>query len=270
MHLRTAGHRRGKTRKHQKRTEGFVRCSVEPRTTMPKPNEADGASNKPRSAVAKSEKEPRRDLQRIASRAATRGTLYTYICQPAPTKIPVHSGRLATQFLPFAAACIYRQKSPFVQVGRRGRLMVAGGPTISDLSTRGRHTGSMRWPALVISTLISLGAGEATAAVSPEGVYKCALSGQGACGEGPEGICLGNRVRRGKPHVFLTLDFDENHASLNGMEGRIIRGQLDRVYWDDLGLLGSPSIQSVFTNGDTTHIVLVAGGSLATFSCHRS
>ena len=128
----------------------------------------------------------------------------------------------------------------------------------------------MRWTVFPLCTLASLGAGEATARVPLDGVYKCVLSGQGACGEGPEGICLGNHVRRGKPRVFLTLDFDQNQASLNGIEGRIIRGEPDRIYWDDLELLGNPSIQNVFVRGGTTLIELLAGGNLATFGCHRS
>lgn len=104
------------------------------------------------------------------------------------------------------------------------------------------------------------------------GRYDCILESQGACGEGPEGVCLGARIRRGPPVVFLKLDFARNRAELNGIGGSIHRDAgtgIARIHWSDLSLLGSPTVAMNDFGGR-----LIAGlrfqGSTADFVCRRT
>ena len=90
------------------------------------------------------------------------------------------------------------------------------------------------------------------AEIPSHGRYACVLGTQGSCGDGPEAICLGARLRLAKPNVFLRLDFDRNRAELNGIEGAIHRGGETNsafIHWDDLALLGSPTIAIVRLGG---------------------
>ena len=91
-----------------------------------------------------------------------------------------------------------------------------------------------------------LAASPGAAEIPSHGRYACVLGTQGSCsGDGPEAICLGARLRLAKPNVFLGLDFDRNRAELNGIEGAIHRNSETNtvfIHWDDLALLGSPTI----------------------------
>jgi len=102
------------------------------------------------------------------------------------------------------------------------------------------------------------------------GHYECVGASQGSCGEGPHGICMGARIRRDGPNLFLSLDFQSNEALLNGIHGTIRRDQTGAVYlyWPDLMVFGQQRLRLSDTGGQ---IIATLGlvGPTADFSCHR-
>ena len=100
------------------------------------------------------------------------------------------------------------------------------------------------------------------------GHYTCALGAQGSCGQGTDGICLGNRIRVNRPHpITLDVDFANNRLELNGIEGRLSRTALTsaRVDWD-LAVLGQPTISWLAEN-DLRIITVRNGSPTADFYC---
>jgi hypothetical protein len=139
---------------------------------------------------------------------------------------------------------------------------------IHAFATRSREDEPMRTK--IVSAFVALYAlaGSASAELPRHGRYDCGLGGLGVCSEGPEALCLGNRIRRGRPTIFLRVDFDRDHADLNGIDGRILRDaapRADRILWE-LSLLGSPEIATGVLNG-TTFVHLRFENSTATFPC---
>jgi hypothetical protein len=114
-------------------------------------------------------------------------------------------------------------------------------------------------------------ASAAQAELPRHGRYSCRLGGQGACGDGAEAVCLGNRIRRGRPTIFLTVDFDRDRADLNGIDGMIERNSppgRDRISWF-LGTLGTPDVAAYDLNG-TPYVGLRLEGRTANFTCRRA
>jgi hypothetical protein len=124
--------------------------------------------------------------------------------------------------------------------------------------------------ARVFIAVVGLAASPVVAETLLHGRYDCVLGSQGACsGDGPDDICLGARIRRGPPNVFLKLDFDRNRAELNGIQGSIHRDAETgsaRIHWHDLALLGSPAITMKALGGRPIG-ALRLGDSTADFLC---
>lgn len=102
------------------------------------------------------------------------------------------------------------------------------------------------------------------------GQYDCVGASQGSCGEGPNGICLGARIRRDGPNLFLSLDFDSNEALLNGIHGSIRRDQDGALYlyWSDLMVLGQQRLTMLSIGGQLI-ATLGSVGPTADFTCYR-
>ena len=100
------------------------------------------------------------------------------------------------------------------------------------------------------------------------GGYNCVGVSQGSCGEGPNAICLGARIRRGGPNLFLSLDFERKEALLNGIRGSIRQDESAAflVYWSDLEVLGEQRLTMFTISG---HVLARLGlvGPTADFAC---
>jgi len=103
-----------------------------------------------------------------------------------------------------------------------------------------------------------------------QGQYACVGASQGSCGEGPNGICLGARIRRDGPNLFLSLDFQRNEAVLNGIHGTILRDRDGAMHlnWSDLQVLGQQRLR-LREMGDQIVATLGLAGPTADFSCRR-
>jgi hypothetical protein len=121
------------------------------------------------------------------------------------------------------------------------------------------------------ASLALLFAGPVSAQKLEEGRFDCALSSQGVCAEAPDGLCLGARIQRGPPSVFLKLDLGRGEASLNGIRGSVHRHGAGSmlIAWNDLVVLGSPTL-SVKREGQHTWANLTFQGRTATFGCRTS
>jgi hypothetical protein len=145
--------------------------------------------------------------------------------------------------------------------------------TRPSYATRLPMTRATARPPLIIVALLGLIASSTSAADVPShGRYDCVLASEGACsGRGADAICLGARVRRGPPTVFLKLDFDRDHAELNGIGGSIHRDReagTASIHWDDLNLL--ESLDLVLDDEDgRTFAGLRNELSTASFRCRR-
>ena len=124
---------------------------------------------------------------------------------------------------------------------------------------------------LFVAVFAGLAADQASAATVTHGRYDCVLGLQGACsGDGPDSICLGEVMIRGRPREFLKLDLDRNLAELNGIHGFIHPGGDERalnISWE-LSLLNFWTLAVHEEDGRTTAHVR-SQDSTAAFSCRR-
>jgi hypothetical protein len=134
-----------------------------------------------------------------------------------------------------------------------------------------RHTSSMRQ--LPILFAFAVIASQSSAAELPTaGKFDCVLGGQGACGDGPNAICSGNRVILGPPQIFLKLDLGKNTAELNKIGGRIQRASpggwptIDWVY----KVMGSATVTFNQLGNGRTIVTLSNGHNTADFLCHAA